>query len=289
MGNVTCFVCGEQVPELANADVVCPRCQTVLSSGVALPPPAQRPITPPPVARPVVVTSAGPRLVAVRPTSPGRAGRKATAKQKVIAWTVIAVVCVLLVVVTMLGVRACADGPGTPFKAGSTGSESAAVPITAARTPAHIHPDNTHPPPPVPEIPQPGDDPPPTGTTPPAMPETTRVSAEPQLEAKPPPSTVPPTPTPASPQPRTDATPALPPTPPDPSSARIVRVRVAAVPGQCMVSIDGSPMREAPFFVELTVGVHEFSFVWPNPRGMLVLTKTVDSDDYVVGARSQIR
>jgi hypothetical protein len=66
---------------------------------------------------------------------------------------------------------------------------------------------------------------------------------------------------------------------PPPAAKPAVRMRVAADPGNCVVTIDGQAARPVPFDAMLLPGVHEFTFRW---------IKLDDAGDRVVTIRKNV-
>ena len=59
---------------------------------------------------------------------------------------------------------------------------------------------------------------------------------------------------------------------------RAVTVTVGAVPGNCLVSIDGHESEAAPFTTSIVVGRHEFQFEWPGLGTSLTTSELIQAD-----------
>ena len=59
---------------------------------------------------------------------------------------------------------------------------------------------------------------------------------------------------------------------------RAVTVTVGAVPGNCLVSIDGHESEAAPFTTRMAVGRHQFQFEWPGLGTSLTTSELIQTD-----------
>ena len=59
---------------------------------------------------------------------------------------------------------------------------------------------------------------------------------------------------------------------------RAVTVTVGAVPGNCLVSIDGHESEAAPFTTSIAVGRHQFQFEWPGLGTSLTTSELIQTD-----------
>ncbi len=59
---------------------------------------------------------------------------------------------------------------------------------------------------------------------------------------------------------------------------RAVTVTVGAVPGNCLVSIDGHESEAAPFTTRIAVGRHQFQFEWPGLGTSLTTSELIQTD-----------
>ena len=63
---------------------------------------------------------------------------------------------------------------------------------------------------------------------------------------------------------------------------RAVNITVGAVPGNCLVSIDGHESEAAPFTTSVAVGRHEFRFEWPGLGTSLTTSELIQTDGHRV-------
>ena len=59
---------------------------------------------------------------------------------------------------------------------------------------------------------------------------------------------------------------------------RAVTITVGAVPGNCLVSIDGHQSEAAPFTTSIVVGRHQFQFEWPGLGTSLTTSELIQTD-----------
>ncbi len=62
------------------------------------------------------------------------------------------------------------------------------------------------------------------------------------------------------------------------SLPRAVKITVGAVPGNCLVSIDGHERQETPIATSIVVGRHQFQFEWPGLGTSLTTSQSIQTD-----------